>query len=70
MYDQQREAYVQSMLARMRELEQQLQAKQQETKQEAGADGEKLISNNHNIFTTIMLGVRDCTKVIKIKLTI
>lgn len=44
MYDQQREAYVQSVLARMQELEQQLQAKQQETKQETGADGEKLIS--------------------------
>ncbi|TDG98018.1 hypothetical protein EPR50_G00213880 [Perca flavescens] len=36
MYDQQREAYVQSILARTRELEQQLApAKQQQTKQEA-----------------------------------
>ncbi|XP_026206330.1 centrosomal protein of 55 kDa [Anabas testudineus] len=37
-YDQQREAYVQSVLAHMRELEQQLQAKQPETKKETGAD--------------------------------
>lgn len=42
MYDQQREAYVQSVLARTQELEQQLaQAKQQQTKQEASSDGEK-----------------------------
>ena len=40
MYDQQREAYVQSVLTRAQDLEQQLaQAKQ--TKQEAGSDGEK-----------------------------
>ncbi|XP_022598574.1 centrosomal protein of 55 kDa-like isoform X3 [Seriola dumerili] len=39
-YDQQRETYVQSVLARSMELEQQLaQAKQQQTKQEAGSDG-------------------------------
>ncbi|XP_022598573.1 centrosomal protein of 55 kDa-like isoform X2 [Seriola dumerili] len=38
-YDQQRETYVQSVLARSMELEQQLaQAKQQQTKQEAGSD--------------------------------
>ncbi|XP_063338294.1 centrosomal protein of 55 kDa [Pelmatolapia mariae] len=38
-YDQQREAYVQSVLARTLELEQQLaQAKQQQTKQEASPD--------------------------------
>ncbi|XP_071317927.1 centrosomal protein of 55 kDa [Trachinotus anak] len=38
-YDQQREAYVQSVVARSLELEQQLaQAKQQQTKQEAGSD--------------------------------
>ncbi|AWP17716.1 putative centrosomal protein of 55 kDa-like [Scophthalmus maximus] len=43
MYDQQREAYVQSVLARTLELEQQLaQAKQQQqhTKQAAGSDGD------------------------------
>lgn len=41
MYDQQREAYVQAVLSRMLELEQQLaQAKQQQTKQEATSDGE------------------------------
>ncbi|KAG7227908.1 hypothetical protein INR49_013702 [Caranx melampygus] len=40
-YDQQREAYVQSVLARSLELEQQLaQAKQQQTKQEAGSDAD------------------------------
>ncbi|XP_042363433.1 cone cGMP-specific 3',5'-cyclic phosphodiesterase subunit alpha'-like [Plectropomus leopardus] len=39
-YDQQREAYVQSVLARTLELEQQLaEAKQQQTKQEATSDG-------------------------------
>ncbi|XP_067432496.1 centrosomal protein of 55 kDa [Thunnus thynnus] len=38
-YDQQREAYVQSILARAHDLEQQLsQAKQQQTKQEASSD--------------------------------
>ncbi|KAM7381621.1 hypothetical protein PAMA_012458 [Pampus argenteus] len=38
-YDQQREAYVQSILARTHDLEQQLtQAKQQQTKQEANSD--------------------------------
>ncbi|XP_040885569.1 centrosomal protein of 55 kDa isoform X2 [Toxotes jaculatrix] len=38
-YDQQREAYVQSVLTRTLELEQQLaQAKQQQTKQESGSD--------------------------------
>lgn len=41
-YDQQREAYVQSVVARSVELEQQLaQAKQQQTKQEAASDGEQ-----------------------------
>ncbi|XP_044034907.1 centrosomal protein of 55 kDa isoform X1 [Siniperca chuatsi] len=39
MYDQQREAYVQSVLTRTQELEQQqAQAKQQQTKQEASSD--------------------------------
>lgn len=42
MYDQQREAYVQSILARTHELEQQLtQAKQQQTKEDTSSDGEK-----------------------------
>uniref|UniRef100_A0A8C9X596 Centrosomal protein 55 like n=1 Tax=Sander lucioperca TaxID=283035 RepID=A0A8C9X596_SANLU len=42
MYDQQREAYVQSILARTRELEQQLApGKQQQTKQEATSHGEE-----------------------------
>lgn len=40
-YDQQREAYVQSVVARTLELEQQLaQAKQQQTQQEATSNGE------------------------------
>lgn len=40
-YDQQREAYVQSVVARTQELEQQLaQAKQQQTQQEATSNGE------------------------------
>ncbi|KAM8836548.1 centrosomal protein of 55 kDa isoform 1-T2 [Spinachia spinachia] len=39
-YDQQREAYVQSVSARTQELEQQL-AKQQQTRREASSDGEK-----------------------------
>lgn len=48
-YDQQREAYVQSVLARSVELEQQLaQAKQQQSKQEAGSDGERLTCMNEN----------------------
>lgn len=64
MYDQQREAYVQSVIARTQELEQQLQAKQQESKQEAGADGEKWVSNDHRLFTTTALEVCDCTEVI------
>nr|XP_019939144.1 PREDICTED: centrosomal protein of 55 kDa-like isoform X2 [Paralichthys olivaceus] len=46
MYDQQREAYVQSVLTRTLDLEKQLaQAKQQQTKQEAGSDGEKPSTN-------------------------
>lgn len=63
MYDQQREAYVQSVLARILELEQQLaQAKQQQTKQEASPEGRKcggnwigfahyslIIHNNHTV---------------------
>ena len=41
-YDQQREAYVQSIVARSVELEQQLaQAKQQQIKQETTSDGEQ-----------------------------
>lgn len=55
-YDQQREAYVQSVLAHMRELEQQLQAKQPGTKKETGADGEELSASNiYNLFTTMIL---------------
>ncbi|KAF0025441.1 hypothetical protein F2P81_022322 [Scophthalmus maximus] len=49
MYDQQREAYVQSVLARTLELEQQLaQAKQQQqhTKQAAGSDGDGASANS------------------------
>uniref|UniRef100_A0A3Q4HLB1 Centrosomal protein 55 like n=1 Tax=Neolamprologus brichardi TaxID=32507 RepID=A0A3Q4HLB1_NEOBR len=48
-YDQQREAYVQSVLARTLELEQQLaQAKQQQTKQEASPEGRKSQAELHS----------------------
>lgn len=46
MYDQQREVYVQSVLAHIRELEQQL-AKQQEEKQDTAPDGEMCFYFNH-----------------------
>lgn len=50
-YDQQREVYVQSVLARTAELEQQLaQAKQQQPKQESTSDGD----TNLILFSTIM----------------
>ncbi|XP_062298761.1 centrosomal protein of 55 kDa [Scomber scombrus] len=41
MYDQQREAYVQSVLARIHDLEQQLTEAKEQTKQEASSDGKK-----------------------------
>uniref|UniRef100_A0A3P9CDJ5 Centrosomal protein 55 like n=1 Tax=Maylandia zebra TaxID=106582 RepID=A0A3P9CDJ5_9CICH len=48
-YDQQREAYVQSVLAHTLELEQQLaQAKQQQTKQEASPEGRKSQAELHS----------------------
>lgn len=56
MYDQQREAYVQSVLARTLELEQQLaQAKQQQTKQEASPEGRKCGGGTELALLTIPL---------------
>uniref|UniRef100_A0A3B4WZM2 Centrosomal protein 55 like n=1 Tax=Seriola lalandi dorsalis TaxID=1841481 RepID=A0A3B4WZM2_SERLL len=53
-YDQQRETYVQSVLARSMELEQQLaQAKQQQTKQEAGSDAQAELKSQREQVTRV-----------------
>ncbi|XP_039992228.1 centrosomal protein of 55 kDa isoform X2 [Xiphias gladius] len=64
-YDQQRESYVQSVLARTAELEQQLtQAKQQQTKQEAGSDasansaGPEKDAQQKSQYDQLLLGVQ------------
>uniref|UniRef100_UPI0037E76D3B centrosomal protein of 55 kDa n=1 Tax=Semicossyphus pulcher TaxID=241346 RepID=UPI0037E76D3B len=61
-YDQQREAFVQSVLARTKELEQQLaQAKQQQqqhTKQEAASDGPEKDAQLKSHYEQLLLGVQ------------
>ncbi|XP_063749140.1 centrosomal protein of 55 kDa isoform X2 [Eleginops maclovinus] len=59
-YDQQREAYVQSVLARTLELEQQLaQAKQQPTNQEATSDGPDKDAELKQHYEQQLLGVQN-----------
>ncbi|XP_055006290.1 centrosomal protein of 55 kDa isoform X2 [Boleophthalmus pectinirostris] len=62
MYDQQREAYVQSVLAHTRELEQQLaQAKQQQATPEPASEGYKLFGECFGSRTTTERVFRECT---------
>ncbi|XP_078135483.1 cone cGMP-specific 3',5'-cyclic phosphodiesterase subunit alpha'-like [Sander vitreus] len=59
MYDQQREAYVQSILARTRELELELApAKQQQTKQEATSHGPEKAVELKSHYEQLLLGVQ------------
>ncbi|KAM9837935.1 centrosomal protein of 55 kDa [Aulostomus maculatus] len=58
-YDQQREAYVQSILARTHELEQQLnQAKQQPTKEDSSPDGPGKEAQLKSHYDQLMMGVQ------------
>ncbi|XP_030256001.1 centrosomal protein of 55 kDa isoform X1 [Sparus aurata] len=61
-YDQQREAYVQSVVARSVELEQQLaQAKQQQTKQEAASDASAVPNKDAQLkshYDQLLIGVQ------------